>query len=106
MSPSLRLCTEYTVDAAVSSPQLSSDVRKNEEFSSRLKGKTDGVHVPLQLLRSKSLYPKHSGGYLLPLPVCPTWFPFSSIDLSSGSADYKRLQATGREIRARDGRFH
>lgn len=33
----------YTVVAAVSSPQLSSDVRKNEESSSRLKGKTDGV---------------------------------------------------------------
>lgn len=39
----------YAVDAAVSSPQLSSGVRKTEEFSSRLKGKTDGVR--LQVVR-------------------------------------------------------
>lgn len=39
----------YTVDAAVCSPQLSSGVRKNEEFSSKLKGKTHGV--PVQVAR-------------------------------------------------------
>lgn len=39
-----------TVVATVSSLQLSSNVRKNKEFSSKLKGKTDGV--PMQVGRA------------------------------------------------------
>lgn len=93
----------YTVDAAVSSPQLSSDVRKTEEFSSRLKGKTDGVR--LQVARVY-IHNTPDGICYRFLYVRLDSLPFSSIDLYSGSADYKRLQATGREIRARYGRFH
>lgn len=73
-------------------------VRKNEEFSSKLKCKTHGVHVPVQVARVYIHNTPEGTEYLLPLPVCPTWFPVSSIDLDSGSANDKRLHATGREI--------
>lgn len=71
-----------TIDAAVSSPQLSSYVRKHKEISSKVKGNADG---PLQVRRV----------YVHNTPDGPIWFPFSSIDLDRGGANGTRLYATG-----------